>query len=174
MTSSTPSAHDHSVGSRILALPLGAIGDAPMMMYDPSGGELPGAIEMDAINLVVASTHFEAPRLLDTIALVSCNHRRDLMLVRAGIFPETFNPVTVDVALDAGGDALVLTDRAFFRHVDRTLWLVPEGDGPFIEICQRGLRLEMISPFLTSEERVDGLCRAAAEIVRLTAQGRGR
>lgn len=173
MTSSTPTEHNDSV-ARILALPLGAIGDASMKMYDPSGGDLPGAVEMDAINLVIASTPFEASRLLETIALVACNQRRDLMLIRAGTFPETFNPVTVDVALDAGGDSLVLTDLAFFRHTDRTLWLVPEGHGPFLEICQRGLRLEMISPFLTAEERVDGLCRAAAEIVRLTAPGRGR
>ena len=174
MTLSTSNNQTGSVSARVLKMPLAALGDASAKSFDPTGGYLPGAIELDAANLLIVATSLDAPRLLDTIEQVTSKHRRDVMIVRMGAFPEVFSPVTVDVALEAGGDVLVMTDLAFFRHVDRTLWLIPEGHGPCIEIQSRGLRLEMISPFLTSEDRTDGLCRAAAEIVRLATPGQGR
>ena len=51
------------------------------------------------------------------------------------------------------------------------LWLVRHG-GPYIQIASGGLRLEMEPPFVTWSEIGDAACRAAAEIVRLSAGGR--
>lgn len=92
------------------------------------------------------------------------------MLVRTGFFPETMNPVSVDVALVVPEGSLVLTDLVFMRAEDGGLWLVPQQTGPFFEIRPDGLAMRIDPPFVTWSERVDGTCRAAAEIVRIVTR----
>lgn len=51
---------------------------------------------------------------------------------------------------------------------------MPQKTGPFVEIRGDGLSMVTEPPFVTWTERVDGTCRAAAEIVRLVSRSGGR
>lgn len=150
----------------VLALPFTALAVGPDHLTPISAGMPAGTCLIDALNLVVAATPCSAPMFAKTVAHVAQSRGHDVLLVRAGFAPETMDPVRVDVALIGGGPVL-LSNMAFFRHVDRSLWLVPEeGEGPFVLIDPSGLTLVIEQPFEDEWERSDGLARAAAQIVR--------
>lgn len=157
---------------RVLSLPLAALFEAPIALGALAG--LPaGALDIVSANLVMAATPCDAPLFLDTVEDACARFGRDVMLVRTGLFPETMNPVSVDVALVGPDGPFTITGLSFMRRFDRALWLVPQQVGPFVEIRGDGLALQTTPPFLTWDERCDGVCRAAAEIVRLVARWRG-
>lgn len=156
---------------RVLSLPLDMLDDAPVMR---SGYGLPaGALDIQAANLILAGTPCQAPLFQETISSACAESGRDVVLVHTGLWPETMDPVTVDVALVGPDGPFVVSDLIFMRARDRRLWLVPQNVGPYIEISGNGLALATIPPFLTWDERCDGVCRAAAEIVRIVARRRG-
>ncbi len=157
----------------VLALPFAAMAidiedTAPITEGLPSGACL-----IEALNLVVAATPCSAPMFSDTVERFADLYDRDVLLVRAGFAPELLNSVCSDVAL-VGGDPVLLRELVFFRHVDRSLWLVAaKGDGPSVLLDLDGLTLVLEPPYDDPWQRSDGLARAAAEIVRLTRK-RGR
>lgn len=157
---------------RVLALPLEIFKEQPAMC---GGNGLPaGALEIASANLILAGTPCEAPLFRGATLAASASTGRDVVLVHTGFWPETVDPVTVDVALFGVTGPLALSDLIFLRANDGSLWLVPQEVGPFIEIRHDGLALNSLPPFLTWHERCDGVCRAAAEIVRIVTRRRGR
>lgn len=99
--------------------------------------------------------------------------RRFEILCGTGLFPETIDPVTVDVALTVAAKPSVVKRLTFARHRDKSIWLVPEGAAPFLQLRPEGLAISTVTPFKTADERSDAVCRAAAEIVRIgTRSGR--
>lgn len=158
--------------TRVLRLPLVAIGATAERLVAVTGGLPAGAVEVTDSNVVMASTPCAGDIFRDVIARHAYEQRKDVLLTRTGLWPETLSPVTAEVALTLEEEVLVVTELAFFRHVEGGLWLVPTRPGPFIAITHAGLGLEMTPPFQTWHERSDGVCRAAAEIVRLSRRGR--
>lgn len=165
---------DADPSTRVLQLPLAALTATADELKPVSFGLPAGAVAVATANVVLAATPCEPTLFRDVIERHGREYCRDVMLVRTGLWPETLNAVTVEVALAVDGDALLVTDLAFFRRVDGSLWLIPPRAAPFIAIGPDGLGLEMSAPFSTASERSAGLCRAAAEIVRLVRSGRGR
>lgn len=157
----------------VLALPFAAMAITSEDIAPITGGLPSGACLIDALNLVVAATPCSAPMFSDTVERVGHLHGRDVLLIRTDFAPEVLNSVCSDVAL-VGGDPVLLRELVFFRHVDRSLWLVPtKGDGPSVLLDLDGLTLALEPPYDDPWQRSDGLARAAAEIVRLTRK-RGR
>ena len=157
---------------RVLSLPLAELYDVPVPLGALAG--LPaGALDIVAANLVMAATPCDAPLFAGKVEAACARLNRDIMLVRTGLFPETMDPVTVDVALIGPDGPVVVTGLSFMRR-DDGLWLVPSRVGACIEIRGEGLVLHAALPFGSPDERIDGLCRAASEIVRLVARRRGR
>lgn len=156
---------------RVLSLPLDMLDDVSVMR---GGYGLPaGALDIATANLILAGTPCQAPLFQDTIASACAASGRDVVLVHTGLWPETMDPVTVDVALVGPDGPFVVSDLIFMRARDRRLWLVPQDVGPYIEIRGNGLALATMPSFVTWDERCDGICRAAAEIVRIFARRRG-
>ena len=160
--------------SRVLRLPLAAVGATPDRLRAVTGGLPAGAVEITPTNVVMAATPVDADVFRDVIAKHAYEQGCDVLLLRTGLWPETLSPVTCEVALKVDREVIVITDLAFFRHRAGGLWLVPTRVGPFIAISENGFGLEMVAPFDTWHERSEGVCRAATEIVRLTRRGRGR
>lgn len=155
---------------RVLSLPLKMLDG---MIVSLSGYGLPaGALEIVSANLILAATPCVAPLFRDTMVAACARSRRDVMLVHTGLFPEMIDPVTIDVGLVGPEGPFVMTDLIFMRGRDERLWLVPQEVGPFIEVRGDGLALETVPPFVTWNERCDGVCRAAAEIVRIFSRRR--
>jgi hypothetical protein len=156
---------------RVLVLPLRMLDATPVMR--PASGLPAGALDIAPANLILAATPCEAPLFREQMRSACAQSRRDVLLVHTGLFPETIDPVTVDAALTGPDGPMVVTDLSFMRAYDARLWLVPQHVGPFIEVRGDGLVLETLPPFLTWDERCDGVCRAAAEIVRIVTRRRG-
>lgn len=155
---------------RVLSLPLKML-DGEIVSL--SGYGLPaGALSVTSASLILAATPCVAPLFRDTMVNACTRSGRDVILVHTGLFPEMIDPVTVDVALVGPEEPFVVNDLIFMRGRDKRLWLLPEGVGPFIEIRGDGLALETVPPFVTWNERCDGVCRAAAEIVRIVSRRR--
>ncbi len=135
----------------------------------PLGGNtsLPaGALESLAHNLVVAATTVTEPLFDDALMRFASATKRDVVLIRHGFFPETLDPVGVDVAARTIFGPVLIRQASFFRAVDGGLHLVPAECDLFVEIAPRGLDLSLSPPWIDWRERGPGLERAAAEIVR--------
>lgn len=158
---------------RVLSLPLQQF-DGPPEMLGAGAGLPAGALYIQPANLILAGTPCDTPLFRDIIAGACVRFGADVVLVRTGLFPETLNPVTVDMAFLRPESALVVTNLAFMRAQDGGLWLVPPQSGPSFEIRPDGLAMQIEPPFLTWSERCDGTCRAAAEIVRIVTRRQGR
>ncbi|NIJ22070.1 hypothetical protein FHS95_003781 [Sphingomonas naasensis] len=156
------------LATRLISLPLAAMRAVAVVPHKPIEHMPACTVTAPAGRLLMAATPQPAPMFADTLEQVSRAHASDVLLIRGGRHPELIDAVTVDVALRYGNDALLLADMLFFRHIDKGLWLVPEKRGPFLELTRSGLRLEMLPPWFDTDERSAGLCRAAAEIARLT------
>ena len=151
---------------RVLQLPLGQFA-APAEMLTGGDGLPAGAVYLPSANLALASTPCAMP-MFEKVALDVCERRRcDVLLQRTGLYPETLDPVTVEVALIMDQMAALVPGLIYMRHRNGSLWLVPQQVGPYIEVSENGLAISSVPPFVTWDERTDGVCRAAAEIVRL-------
>ena len=133
---------------RVLRLPLQQF-DAPPAMLGGGAGLPAGALYIEPANLILAGTPCADPMFRDDIAGACLRSGCDVMLVRTGLFPETLNPVTVDVAFVRPEGSLVITDLIFMRAKDSRLWLVPQQTGPFFEIRPDGLALQIEPSFVT-------------------------
>lgn len=143
---------------RVLVLPLRMLDGSHVLR--PGSGLPAGALDFASANLILAATPCEAPLFREQMRSTCVQSARDVLLVHTGLFPETIDPVTVDAALTGPDGPVVITDLIFMRAYDARLWLVPQHVGPFIEVRGDGLVLETVPPFVTWDERCDGVCRA--------------
>lgn len=158
--------------ARLLALPFDAMLVTASDVEPFTHGMPSASYRATGLNLVIGATVCAAPMFRDTIARIALTWRNDVMLVRTGLFAEAFDSVTVDVAV-IGGDVLVVHDMSFYRHADRSLWLVTRAGGPMILLDEYGLDLRIEPPFADADERADGVSRAASELARIAFK-RGR
>lgn len=157
--------NDYNPLLRLLSLPMGAIGWAGPVRTVKSCGLPAGTIKFDGAQLLIGITPCDLP-VFEDLREAAIQHKADVMLIRAGLFPETENPVRIDLAIYGEPDVLLLTDYHFCRLSDHSLWLCPEKlEGPIVAIKKRGLELHLSPPF-TDLVRSDAACKAAAEIVR--------
>lgn len=153
-----------------LALPLGQMVEAPVLMRGGSG--LPaGALYLPAAQLLLCSTVCDAPMFRPHMVEACATLGRDVLIQRSGLFPETLNMVTADIALISTGGPFSLLDLSYLRAADGSLWLVPRSGLGYVQVGSDGLRLCGEPPFRDLDERCDGLCRAAAEVVRSFRSG---
>lgn len=142
----------------------------------PLGGNIglpAGAVECLDENLVIAVTPITGRLFDEPLIRFTTATDRDVALVRHGFNPETIDPVRVDVALRSTGGPILVPDLSLFRAADGGLHLVPQaGEELVITIAPHGLDVSLVAPWTDAEERIDGLTRAAAEVVRACRHAR--
>jgi len=159
-------AKEYNPALRLLALPLVAMAWAGPIRTVKSAYLPPDAIAFGNCRLVTAVTQANQP-MFAHFANAADELVCDIILIRAGLFPEQENPVTVDIALRTPAELLVMRDYHFVERENGDLWLCGDtSKGPAMHLTSRGLKLHIRRPFC-GEERADGACRAAAQIVRL-------
>ena len=151
---------------RLLALPLVAMAWAGPIRTVRSSHLPPDAIAFGNCKLVTAVTQADEP-LFSDFSNAADELTCDIVLIRAGLSPEQDNPVTVDVALRTPAELLVKHASHFVERANGDFWLCADrSSGPAMQLTGRGLELHIRQPFC-EEERADGACRAAAQIIRL-------
>ena len=158
--------------ARVLALPLQELAACPADLLSFTDGMPVQGHLLPTCNLVLAATSFDAPLIRLAIKEAARRWHHSVLLVRSGMHPETLDPVLVDVGI--AGVPTSVHDLAFYRHTDASLWLVPSkcSAANWLKIDKAGLNRFGQPPYADADERSDGLCRAAAEIVRLARTGR--
>ncbi|HEU4959997.1 MAG TPA: hypothetical protein VFT56_06275 [Sphingomonas sp.] len=158
---------------RLMSLPLAELGDPSSVLEITSSGLPAHALEIADARLVLAATPCQPPMFTGVAQHAARWLAKDVLMIRAGLHPETLNPVTVDVALCMPSGILSFDEMVFCRHADHSLWLVERAQPPFVRITPRGLLVETVSPWPSVWQIGEAACAAAAEIVRLSTQ-RGR
>lgn len=158
---------DYNPALRLLALPLVAMAWAGPIRTVRSPHLPPSSIAFGDCKLVIGVTPADDPVFKD-FPKAAVDLASDTILIRAGLSPEMDNPVRVDVAVRTPAELLVFCARHFVERANGELWLCAErSQGPALKLGSRGLELRMRQPFC-DDERVDGACRAAARIIRLS------
>lgn len=159
-------AKEYNPALRLLALPLVAMAWAGPIRTVKSTYVPPDAIAFGNCKLVCAVTQADET-VFANFANAADELASDIILIRAGLSPEQDNPVTVDIALRTPVELLVMRSCYFVERENADLWVCADNsDGPAMQLTNRGLELHFRRPF-SEEERADGACRAAAQIVRL-------
>lgn len=164
--------HSADPSARVLALPLQELAACPADLLSFTEGMPVQGHLLPACNLVLAATSYDGPLVRMAVNEAARKWHHNVLLVRSGMHPETLDPVLVDVTV--AGVPAGLYDLAFYRHTDASLWLVPSETSAtnWLKIDAAGVSRFGRAPYADADERSDGLCRAAAEIVRLTSSGR--
>lgn len=140
---------------------------APDEPYPYAGNTgLPGGVESLENNVILVATPVAERLYDDAVMRCAATRKRDVVLVRHGFHPEILEPVRVDVALHSVTGPILVPDLSFYRDADGGLHLVPARPDLFVGITRHGLEVSMPAPWNSGWERVTGLERAAAEIVR--------
>ena len=159
--------NEYNPALRLLALPLVAMAWAGPIRTVKSPYLPPSSIAFGDCKLVIGVTPTDA-LYFNNFERAAIDLASDTMLIRAGLSPEQDNPVTVDVAMRTPAELLIFRAHHFVERENGDLWLCAERSrGPALKLGSRGLELHMRQPFC-DEERGDGACRAAAQIVRLS------
>ena len=133
---------------------------------EPVPGGLPaGAVHVPAARLILASTCCTVRLFDQQILEAAASSGADVILMRHGLFPETLDVVSYDVALHVDGRPILISDLALYDHPADGYWLVPTTRGPHIAIEPDGLRLAYEPPYVTWSERSDAIGRAAKTTV---------
>lgn len=138
----------------------------PILAGLPVGSTLHERAKMVLANSCCTYNLFEDPMLS-----VSQHRDCDVVLVRHGLHPESFDDVLVDVAVRVSFDRLLLRDLRMFLGEGGDAWLVPDKMAPYLKVGPDGVSLSFEAPFQTFCQRSDGLNRAARKIV-YAARGR--
>lgn len=158
---------EYNPALRLLALPLVAMAWAGPIRTVRSAYLPPSSIAFGDCKTLIGVTPADPPLFTDFFK-AALEHRSDVLLIRAGLAPEFDNPVTVDIAIRTPAEVTTFTQYHFVERANGSLWLCAErSEGPAMEVSSRGLALHIRQPFC-EEERADGACRAAAQIVRLS------
>lgn len=139
--------------------------DQPTLLGGGNG--LPaGALECLEHNLVVAATPIVEPLFDAALERFAAASKRDVLLVRHGFYPETIDPVRIDVALRSITGPILVCDTSLWRGKDGGLHLVPARPDLYVEVGRNGLAVRLTPPWDRWDDRTAGLEQAAAEIVR--------
>lgn len=125
-----------------------------------------GAVHVDEARMIFAGTPCERPLCSNQMRAAASKTGADIVMAHHGFYPEALNPLTFTVLVHVGGEPMMLTELVLYRHSDGGFWLVPAGHGPFVAIEVDGLRLDHEAPFITFHQRCDGVCAAAASVLR--------
>ncbi|OBX19497.1 hypothetical protein A9995_07030 [Erythrobacter sp. QSSC1-22B] len=158
---------EYNPALRLLALPLVAMAWAGPIRTVRSAYLPPSSISFGDCKTVIGVTPADPPLFMD-FSEAALEHGSDVVLIRAGLSPEVDNPVTVDIAIRTPAEVITFDGYHFVERANGALWICAErSEGPAMEVSSRGLGLHIRQPF-GEEERADGACRAAAQIVRLS------
>lgn len=91
----------------------------------------------------------------------------DVLLARHGLHPEVLDPVLWDAVIWSGDQTIMLPDLILYSG-NGDHWLVPSRKGAHVRMAADGLHIEAEPDFVTWQERCDGVCRAAKEIIKAT------
>lgn len=127
-----------------------------------------GAVLLKDRQLILAGTPCDPPLFHDAMRHAAAVTGANVILVHHGLHPEALNPVQFSVLVHMSREAQLLEDMILYCHPADGYWLVPSGKGPFVALEEDGLRVDFEAPFATCCERCEGLCQAAAMIVRAT------
>lgn len=127
-----------------------------------------GAVHLKDRQLIVAATPCDPPLFHDAMRKAAAATGADVIVVHHGLHPEALNPVQFSALVHMSREPYLLEDMILYFHPADGYWLVPSGKGPFIALGEDGLRVDFEPPFITFHERCDGVCKAAAMIVRAT------
>jgi hypothetical protein len=156
----------------ILSLVEKAVASAPTRVVTQG---LPAGSLMFADAQVVASgTPLIIPFFHEAMTNVASSLHADVLLARHGSYPELLDATLWDMAVRLDGNQIQLfTDFVLYSELDNSTWLVPVRAGPFVRLAADGLTLEVEPPFLTWNQRCEGVCRAAKQIIAATRPGLG-
>ena len=115
---------------------------------------------------MIAATPCDAPLFEGAIRKAAREKGADVVLMKHGLHPETLNNVSFSILVHMSGKPYLFDDLVLYFHSADGYWLVPSRHGPFIALQKDGLRVDFAPPFITSDERVEGVCEAAAQLVR--------
>lgn len=127
-----------------------------------------GAARFRDRKLIVAATVCDPPMFRDAMQQASITTGCDVLVSHHGFFPEVLNHVQFGVVSQVDGALCHLDRMLLYVHRADGYWLLPEGSGPYVALEESGLRLDCNPPFLTFDQRADGLCEAAKMIARHT------
>lgn len=134
----------------------------------PGYGMPQPTVFIEELRLVIAATPVVAPVFQSQVEALATGQRYDVMLIRHGLAPEIVDPVSVDVILGAPPcDPYRAPNLSFFRTAGGELHLAPEGIGPTIALRPFGLEIELWPVHTSPDQKSDGLCRAARDIILL-------
>jgi hypothetical protein len=120
------------------------------------------------IRTIVCATSINTlPIFRASMVSVAATDKVDAILIQHGLFPETLDDVTIDVVLGRHSSVRMLWSLCRYRGGDGSTALVPPsiGSGPSVRLDGAGLTTMTEPPYRDSEERSDGLSRAARETV---------
>ena len=127
-----------------------------------------GAVLLKDRQLILAGTPCDPPLFRDAMSNAAAATGADVVLVHHGLHPEALNPVQFSVLVHMSREPQLFEDMILYFHPADGYWLVPSGKGPFVALEEEGLRVDFEPPFVTFHERCEGICQAAAMIVRAT------
>jgi hypothetical protein len=133
-----------------------------------------GSLLFAEAQVVAGGTPLTVPFFREAMTKVSSSQHVDVLLARHGSYPELLDATLWDMAIRLGGNQVQLfTDFMLYSEVDRSTWLVPVEAGPYVRLAADGLTLEVEPPFITWNQRCEGVCRAAKQIIAATRLGLG-
>lgn len=136
------------------------------------GGLPAGSLHLPDARLILATTCCSKPLFHEQMRTAASASGADVLLMRHGLHPESLNGTGFDVLLHVNREPVLLTDLILYHHNADGFWLVPSGNGAYIAVEADGLRLADEPPFMTWQERSDGVCKAAKLIARAAQPGR--
>lgn len=127
-----------------------------------------GAAHLRDRKLIVAATVCDPPMFQDAMKQAAISTGCDVLVSHHGFYPETLNHAHFSVASQIAGQLCHFDRMLLYVHRADGYWLVPEKDGPFIALEEEGLSIGQSSPFITFDQRAEGLCEGAKLIARRT------
>ena len=124
-----------------------------------------GALYLPDIHLVIATTPCLPPAFDRAMQFVGLKGGVDVLLAHHGFFPEVLDDVIFSFY---STDKHATTRHRLFIDQKHRTWLVGPHPGRHFLLNRTGLQSSEIPPFASSDERSDGLCRAAKLIANLT------
>jgi hypothetical protein len=127
-----------------------------------------GSLEVPGAGLIIGGTPCTVPLFGSAMELAARAQQCDVMIARHGTSPEILDSVLFDVAIFRKEQIAFVPDQILYCGRDGSHWLIPSGHGPHIRLTYHGLHLSHEPHFLTWDERCDGVCAAAKQIIAAT------
>ena len=122
------------------------------------------AIYLPQRDAVVALTSAHAPLFRDGVEETAKSLAADVVLLRTCIV-DALPVVSADIALAAPPCAAWVENDLSLWSGSGSLWLVPQGFGPSVQISADGFSVALLPPYETLDERAIGVALAAQAFV---------